>query len=257
MRNAKRIGGVILLASSSWICGCNSDADTTLPEITSIMVDGLESAAHQVIAGEIMLVSLELHDNESLKQVKVNIHPADDGHTHGSGSGVVSQPNIGTWTYSSVIDIKGMHAKADLSLNVPLNIAGEWHLEVMAIDASGNEAIEQVVTIEVSNLEIPNITVSTNPTSDSGPIILTIADPNLSFSALVTDVSGIDSVYLEAATESGSIVYSQAFDAANLTEFSSGNLNIVFPAIGLYDISISALDVNGYENIWIREVEVQ
>ncbi len=247
----------MLLAGSGLVYSCRPDADTTAPEIKSVTVDGMESDSHTILAGEIMQVVLDLHDNENLKQVKVNVHAADDGHTHGSGSGAVGQPNVGSWSYSKIIDIAGQHATADLNLTVPLDIAGEWHLEVMAIDASGNEAVEKVVNLQVINAELPVISVVTTPASADNPILLPISNPTFTLNAYVMDASGIDSLFLQATTEAGELVFSQALDAGDLTEFYSGNVDITFPAVGLYDVEVRALDVNGYENFWMREVEVQ
>jgi hypothetical protein len=257
MKNAKKWGRLMLLAGSGLVYSCRSDADTTAPEIKSVTVDGMESDSHTILAGEIMQVVLDLHDNENLKQVKVNVHAADDGHTHGSGSGAVGQPNVGSWSYSKIIDIAGQHATADLNLTVPLDIAGEWHLEVMAIDASGNEAVEKVVSLQVVNAELPVISVMTTPASADNPILLPISNPTITLNAYVMDASGIDSLFFQATTEEGVLVFSQALDAGDLTEFYSGNVDITFLAVGVYDVEVRALDVNGYENLWMREVEVQ
>lgn len=257
MKNARKWGRLMLLAGSGLVYSCRPDADTTAPEIKSVTVDGMESDSHTILAGEIMQVVLDLHDNENLKQVKVNVHAANDGHTHGSGSGAVGQPNVGSWSYSKIIDIAGQHATADLNLTVPLDIAGEWHLEVMAIDASGNEAVEKVVNLQVINAELPVISVVTTPASADNPILLPISNPTITLNAYVMDASGIDSLFFQATTEEGVLVFSQALDAGDLTEFYSGNVDITFPAVGVYDVEVRALDVNGYENLWMREVEVQ
>ncbi|MEN9949043.1 MAG: hypothetical protein RL106_1866 [Bacteroidota bacterium] len=257
MKNAKKWGRLMLLAGSGLVYSCRPDADTTAPEINSITVDGMEADTHTILAGDVMQVVLDLHDNENLKQVKVNVHAADDGHTHGSGSGAVGQPNIGSWSYSRIIEVEGQHATADLNLTVPFDIAGEWHLEVMAIDASGNEAVEKVVNLQVINAELPIISVVTTPASTDSPMLLPINNPTITFNAYVMDASGIDSLFFQATTEAGELVFSQALDGEDVTEFYSGNVDITFPAVGLYDVEVRALDVNGYENIWMREVQVQ
>lgn len=246
-----------MLLASAGVVGCQSEVDTTLPEITQVIVDGLESETHSIQAGESMQISLMVSDNENLKQVKVNVHAADDGHGHGSGSGVVLQPNVGTWNYSSIIEISGQSATANLSLSVPADIIGSWHLEIMAIDESGNEAIEKVVTLSVNNDELPVIQVTTSPVASSNSISVSASNPVLSLDATIADASGIDSVYISATTEAGVEVFSQSWDAANAFEFGTGAVQITFPGVDLYDLEIRALDVNGYENIWIREVQVQ
>ena len=79
----------------------------------------------------------------------------------------------------------------------------------------------------------------------------------MSLDATVVDASGIDSLYILAATEGGVEVFTQSFDASDVLEFNTGTIEITFPGVGLYDIEIRALDVNGYENIWMSEVQVQ
>jgi hypothetical protein len=256
MKKMKRWSKWMLLASAG-VVGCQSDVDTTLPEITQVIVDGLESETHSIQAGESMQISLMVSDNENLKQVKVNVHAADDGHGHGSGSGVVLQPNVGTWNYSSIIELTGQSATANLSLSVPADIIGSWHLEIMAIDESGNEAIEKVVTLSVNNDELPVIQVTTSPAAFDNVISVSASNPVLSLDATVVDASGIDSLYILAATEGGVEVFTQSFDASDVLEFNTGTIEITFPGVGLYDIELRALDVNGYENILMREVQVQ
>jgi len=247
----------MLLVGSGLVYSCRPDADTTAPEINSITVDGMEADSHTISAGEIIQVVLDLHDNENLKQVKVNVHAADDGHTHGSGSGAVGQPNVGIWSYSNIIEVAGMHATADLNLTVPNDIAGEWHLEVMAIDAAGNEALEQIVNLQIVNAELPVISVETTPASTDNPILLFVSNPTFTLNTYVVDASGIDSLFIQATTEDGVLVFSQTLDAGGVTEYYSGNIDITFPSVGLYDVEVRALDLNGYENLWEREVEVQ
>jgi hypothetical protein len=248
MKKMKRWSKWMLLASAG-VVGCQSDVDTTLPEITQVIVDGLESETHSIQAGESMQISLMVSDNENLKQVKVN--------GHGSGSGVVLQPNVGTWNYSHIIELTGQSATANLSLSVPADIIGSWHLEIMAIDESGNEAIEKVVTLSVNNDELPVIQVTTSPASSDNVISVSASNPVLSLDATVVDASGIDSLYILAASEGGVEVFTQSFDASDVLEFNTGTIEITFPGVGLYDIELRALDVNGYENIWMREVQVQ
>lgn len=246
----------MLIASAS-VVGCQSDVDTTLPEITQVSIDGHVSASHAIQAGEQMQVSVTVKDDEQLKQIKINVHAADDGHSHGSGSGAVNQPNVGTWSYSKIIDVAGATATANVNLIVPNDIIGSWHLEVMAIDESGNEALEKVITLSVTNDELPIIEVILNPESSSSLIELSSSNPVLYLDATVTDASGIDSLYVLVTTEGGLEVFSQSIDANDVIEFNSGNIEINFPGVGLYDVEIRALDVNGYENIWMREVQVQ
>ncbi len=247
-----------MIVASTGIVGCQTDVDTTLPEITQVIVDGSESESHSIQAGDTIRVSIALHDDVALKQLKVNIHAADDGHSHGSGSGLVDQPNVGAWMYSKIFNLQGHHANTELDLIVPAEIAGQWHLELMAIDESGNEAIERVVTLSVNNDELPVIQVTSSPSVSANAMIeLTASNPVLSLDATVVDGSGIDSVYVSVATEEGEDVFSQSWDAANVLEFSTGSLQITFPGLGLYDLEIRALDSNGFENIWIREVQVQ
>lgn len=257
MKNAKKWGGLVLLAGSTWMYSCQPDTDVQVPEISSISINGVESDDHAVLAGEVVQIRVEVHDNEELKQLKVNVHPADDGHAHGSGSGSVGQPNVGNWSYSNIISVSGTHTVTDLTIPVPLNVAGEWHLEVMALDASGNEAVEKVVTISVSNNELPVIEVTSNPLAVNGVLVLNAGNPVATFVVDVTDSSGIDSLSFEAMTESGEVVFTQIFDAGDWVEFNTGSIEVSFPGSGLYDVKVTALDINGFENLWIQEVEVQ
>jgi hypothetical protein len=132
------------------ISSCKPDAtpDTEVPVIESLTVLGMEADSYPVPAGSYMTAVVTLSDNQDLGEARVNIHPADDGHTH-PGTVQDTIPNVGVWTNSQTFDISGTASVINLNYTVPTGIQGQWHLEVLVMDAAGNTAEEKFVTLLV------------------------------------------------------------------------------------------------------------
>ena len=258
MKKVSKISAAVLLAAAS-ICSCKSDQDLTAPQVDAILVNALEQEEHEVSAGTNIDLVIELSDNENLKQVKLNVHSADDGHGHGGSTGQVYEPNIGSWSYSKIIDVSGTMANVNTSLSIPTDIKGHWHIEVMVIDASGNEAEEAFTTLHVDNAGLPTAMVVFNPAVDSldGLVHIPLATPQFSFSADVYDADGLDSIYWEIKTEQGILVDQQSMDATGVFNFATGNITVSLPGAGLYDWTFRAVDQNGFYNEWVQELSVE
>jgi hypothetical protein len=258
MKKVTKISAALFLVAAS-MYSCKSDQDLSAPVVDGIVVNGLDDVEHELNAGDVIDVTINVSDNENLKQVKLSIHSADDGHGHGGGSGEVYEPNVGNWSYSNIINVSGTAANVNASLNVPSDIKGHWHLEVLVIDAAGNEAQEAFTTLHVENDGLPSADFDWNPgVSDTDQIVhIPVSDPQFTFSADITDADGLESIFWSVYTEDGILVDAQMMDGAGLLNMTTGDIQVILPGLGRYDWTFRATDQNGFYNEWVQEIIVE
>jgi hypothetical protein len=254
----KMSAAMAMVAASIQSCRPEQE-DLTLPKIESILVDEINEDLHQVEAGNDIHLDIHVSDDRALRQMKINVHPADDGHGHGSVAGVVEAPNVGVWTESKIIDLEGSSAQVQLTLSLPSDIKGFWHVEVMLLDESGNEAEEVFTTLQVLNLGLPQALFTWNPVISSTDQLVHVpsTNPQVTFTGDITDADGLASLYWAIYSEAGVLVDAQMMDGAGLINMSTGNIQVTLPGSGLYDWTFRATDQNGYYNEWVQEVIVE
>jgi len=258
MKKVTQISAVLLMAAAA-INGCKPDQDLTPPQIESIALNQEDSLTHTVNAGDAVDVVIHVSDNVSLKQMKINIHPADDGHGHGSSTGMQFEPNVGVWTTSKIIDLSGTSAYVNYRLEIPSDIKGHWHLEVLTLDESGNEAEEAFTTMRILNAELPVAFFAFNPTLSAVDSLIHIsaANPQFQFNADITDADGLESIFWSVYTEDGILVDAQMLDGAGLLNMTTGDIQVILPGLGRYDWTFRATDQNGFYNEWVQEIIVE
>ena len=141
----------LLVASAFWVMSCQpkEEVDTEKPLITGVWVNAVQQETHELSPGGAFVVQVALTDNNTLNQLKLNVHAADDGHGHVALPGYEGVVNEGVWAYSRIFDLTGTTASPTATIAIPDTISGIWHLEVMAIDQSGNESDEKVYNFVV------------------------------------------------------------------------------------------------------------
>jgi hypothetical protein len=251
----KKAGLFIAIALISAVA-CKKDEDTTRPEIKEVRVNNTVANEHEVEAGSTVSFRLVLSDNEALNQVKLDIHAADDGHTH-EGEGAEEHggaPNVGTWVYSQIINIDGTSATRDVTLSVPDSIQGYWHLEVKLIDEAGNEAVEYVTTMHVENPDAPVFNLSTTPPS-SDHIDIQANTGSFVIAGTIADVQGLSLIEFELENhDTEEVITEQEFDAAGATEWTMPATTVGPLPAGDYHLKIKARDSQGNAAIWFAEV---
>lgn len=250
--------GIVVLWAALMIAatGCKKDEDTTRPEIREVRVNNTVADEHEVEAGSTVAFRITVADNESLNQIKVDIHAADDGHTHEGESGHehASAPNVGTWVYSQIINIDGTSTTRDVTLSVPDTIQGYWHLEVKLIDEAGNEAVEYVTTLHVENPDAPVFNLSTTPPS-SDHIDIQANVGSFVIGGTISDVQGLSYIEFELENhDTEAVITEQEFDAAGATEWTMPATTVGPLPAGDYHLKIKARDSQGNAAIWFAEV---
>lgn len=250
---------IFILSAIFILASCKKESeDSTKPLINSVKINGIVADEHEMNAGETFTIEVSTSDNESLNQLKVNIHSADDGHSHDEASGEVDAPNIGVWSETQIFNISGTSNTQSLTLDVPAVVAGHWHVEVMLIDEQGNEALEYVTTLHVVNTNLPIMNVVSVPAAVDYEISIAPGE-TITLSGTITDDDGLDSGHVELENETtGEIVWEQNLTGVSGTSFDLGSI-LVGPIIdaGHYHLHIHMIDADGYTGEWAVEVHVE
>lgn len=114
---------------------CSSDdeddvvADTEAPVVTlNSPTDG-----EKFEPGDRIHADGEITDNESLSQMRIDIHWAGDGHSHGKTSN--------RWEYVEDFDISGTSWDFHEDITIPDDAEdGKYHFIIYALDAAGNQS---------------------------------------------------------------------------------------------------------------------
>lgn len=251
---------VFLMAVVFALASCKKEKeDSTAPVIGSIKVNGVVADEHDVNAGDVITVEIAVTDNEELNQLKVNIHGADDGHTHDGGTEEeVVAPNVGVWSNTQIFDLSGTSYTQTISYTVPATISGHWHIEVQLIDDQGNEATEAVTTMHVENSNLPVFAITSTPVT-TDYVITVAAGGSITLNGTVSDPDGLTDVHVELEDEdTEEVVWEQELTGVTGTSFDIGSV-IVGPidAAGNYHLHIHATDGAGYMGEWAVEVVVE
>ena len=250
---------ILFFAAVVILASCKKDEeDTTRPVIGSVKVNGVVADEHDIEAGSAISVEIAMSDNKELNQVKVDIHSADDGHTHGEGeSEEVEEENIGVWSDARIISVSGESETETISFNVPNTIKGHWHIEVSLIDKDGNEAVEYVTTLHVENANLPVFALITNPAIVNGEIELEIGG-TFTLSGTITDPDGFEHIHIEVEDEAtGTVIWEQEVTIVTGSTITLTDILVgPFATEGDYHLLIHAHDNAGFEGEWGTHVHV-
>lgn len=250
---------IIFILSVVLFVSCKKDEDTTRPVINTVKVNGVEANEHDVNAGTQITVEVTTSDNEELNQLKVEIHSADDGHTHESGGGSATQEtNVGVWSDSRIIDLSGTSKVSNVVFDIPNSVKGHWHIEVALIDDQGNEATEHVTTLHVSNGFLPVLSITSDPTLVNDEIAVALGG-QLTLNGTVEDPDGLAAIHVELKDEATDTIVWE-YDVPGVSGTSITLVPIVVGPLtqaGNYHLHLHATDNAGFESEWSAHVHVE
>jgi hypothetical protein len=242
------LAGMILFAS------CKEDQDDDAPQFDQVSINGVViGVSAEGNAGETLTLEVSCTDNESLNQLKIDLHPNEDGHSHGDvGS---SEASNGDWEEFEIIDLEGTSQTVSRSYTIPENARGEWHLGLSLIDERGNEATPKFIDLDLENSIIPEISILDFNGVDAATLVLE-AGVILTINGTVADQSGLATVAILVEEEDGTELYTSSYDVAGATTFDLTTVSFETPtAIGeTVDFSITATDSDGYSYTWSAEL---
>lgn len=154
----------LLLLSSiaiiSFSSSCKKDEpDKEAPVIVSVSEPINDDTLY---TGNELHVDLKVTDNEALSQVKIDIHSAEDGHSHGKiAAGAY-------WEEIRIVNVSGTSFDMHEHIDIPTTAAaGKYHVIITAVDKAGNQSAvteRDIYILNSGDLIAPVITLSA-PTS--------------------------------------------------------------------------------------------
>lgn len=252
---------------SALLFSCKTEQDRQAPTIEylsvspnfgsdSICGEFRENSVIRIYIGDSLKLGLKFSDNQGLSQYKIDIHDDFDCHDH-------KAVTLNPWQFLEISDLSGKEVILNKSIPIPSNIsAGNYHFQIMLLDASGNEA----GTTEAYTLKVINPNDSVAPVlSMTNPVTVNIGANRgqaIVFSGTVNDNLPLLGGKLELVyfTPSGLKVSAQKIDFDNnIGSNYNFNINYIVPnslSVGNYIFELRVFDGAG-NSVYGPEINVQ
>jgi hypothetical protein len=118
----------------------NQNTDTSKPVVTV-----MSPSDHSEFApGDTIHFEAEAVDNKALSEMKVDVHWADDGHSHGGKKSSAAEK----WDEEFTFELSGREFHVHEHFSIPANAdTGMHHFIVTALDEAGNQS--EFVEVEI------------------------------------------------------------------------------------------------------------
>lgn len=188
-------------------------------------------------SGTTMHVEGIAKDNVGLSQLKIDIHDAFDGHTHGRLSGSAT-----AFSVVRIVNLKGKEFKFHEDIDIPLNtLAGEYHVTVSVVDEAGNlsDVVERDIIIRNSTDLIPPVIEIIEPVNAQ----VVPLNGSLLIRATISDNEELEEVKIKIKNASGSKVYEWKADHLHVATYELNHTaNLTGLPAGAYKLEVEALD---------------
>lgn len=236
------------------LVACKDEKDNENPVIASVKINGETPTDHvHLDAGTDFVLEVRTTDNEELNQLKIDLHPNEDGHSHDEVGG--DEGADGDWEVLEVLNLSGTSQTTTRTYSIPETIRGEWHLGISLLDAEGNEAADKFYELDMENEIIPNIEVVSINGSVVEDEVEVEEGMNIDVAGTATDSDGLDEIHVHLEDEDGNELWEMEYDANGETSFDLSAISFAVPASGTThaDFAIEATDVNGHSFSWVVE----
>ncbi len=141
----KKITFISIVSLALYMSACKEkeEIDSEKPVFKSVKINSIEqinaTSETEVITNESFSAAIELSDNIELSQLKVEVHENFDGHSHAK----IAIKAIDTFAFNEVYTLSGKTATKTINFWTNSNEVqnGEYHLELQALDKSGNNQV--------------------------------------------------------------------------------------------------------------------
>lgn len=234
------------------IVACTSEQiDTEAPEFTEITINSSEEEL-TVQTETVLDMNMSATDNESVAQIKIDIHEAFDGHDHG-------KREQSSWTYVKILNTNGPAVNVSDSPTIPAEVAsGPYHAVFRVLDDNGNEGafIEREIVIE--NGSQPIIQLDSPSENDSFTLGQTIMP-----TGSITDADGLKEVHLVLFHIEGDHAHEVDEQEEDLsmspTSFDLSTMQLTIPSseeAGLYRLLVKAVDASDNHTLHFIDLTV-
>lgn len=235
--------GVMLLFSCK-------EKDTEAPEITNYKFSDA-STEITLDTGATFQIQAVLTDNVNLKEVKLDIHNAFDGHGHKSID----------WTEIIIHEISGTEYNFAQDVTIPGDAAsGPYHVLLTVLDENGFESSPQTIFLTVNRADAPEVVIA-NPDFVAGYSVSKGSSFNVEGG--IGDETDLSKIVIEvhSSDEEAALVYDEDFTLSGTSDISwdfqaDGNVVIDIPAdgaSGTYELIVRVEDSDG--NNTVKEFE--
>lgn len=229
--------------------------------MTQVLINGSDDEI-TVQAGTQLSIDVSAVDNESVSQVKIDIHEVFDGHEHG-------KVQVDPWTYVKILNTSGATVTVSDNPMIPTEVAsGPYHVVLRVLDDNGNEGEFEEREIVIENGSQPIVNVTSPVDEDVYQLGQTITPMGT-----VTDVEGLEEIHLilfhiehdeHGHDHDDEHLHEVAEDEMEFTDdpttFDLSNMSVTIPATeeaGHYLLMIKAVDIEGNHTIVEVELDVE
>lgn len=148
---------VLLLSVSVFLFSCSKDTDKTKPTIDALNIDN-KTEEIEVQAGQSMTLQYTVSDEVGLSEMRLDVHDAFDGHTHGKTS------SFNKLFWEQIDTLNGLTETTNsITVDVPANTtAGPYHLDAIVVDLAGNQSDIGLLDFTVLNAGMAMITITSH-----------------------------------------------------------------------------------------------
>lgn len=257
MRQLLLFFGIVLL-------GACKNPDDTLPNISSIRVNGEDESHFLAFAGQEMIVDIDLEDDKELKQVMLGLSAITGAHSHNQSSNptqmFLKQLSTGLLDSTMLQKIDGQQRSVQFVLQLPDTINGGWNMTVGVLDNNGNY-FNKTYTLHIHNDNIPFAVINAiHPTpDDAGTVVIEHPDSLINFRLYgnMVDHTGFDSLAFRIYRGT-STYWSQVWTFNDGTwSFDLSNV-VVNDALesGTYSFETNAADTEGWSSIYRGTIKI-
>lgn len=154
---------ILILASLCALFSCKNDDDETQdlqkPTFSKVLVNTIDSNTSGEIEielnedkGDTLQFEITTNDNIELSQLQIEVHEALDAHDHARLAETPVQKD--TLAFGpKIYDLSGTNMTTNVFVTVPKTVVhGEYHLECVVLDKSGNRT-EKIVAFHLEGHE--------------------------------------------------------------------------------------------------------
>lgn len=246
----------VVIAALAVSCRSEEPVDTDPPVLESIVINN-EQEQVVVPSGTDLDIHISARDNEDLKQVKIDIHDAFDGHTHGKVNS--------DWTYVQILEASGTFDELEDHPSIPTDAtAGLYHAVFRVLDQNGNEGefVERELIIENGSQPVISLV---SPELSASPSFR--VSESIELDGTITDAEGIEEVHILLRQEEDHdhfhIIDEMELDlSANppgSLDMQQSGLQLQIPSdaeTGIYELVILAFDIEGNQAILSGDLEI-
>lgn len=226
---------ILLFIAVGLVAGLNSckkDQDEEAPAIGEVRINNELAGEHiHIDAGSTINLSITTRDNDELGQLKIDIHGNSDGHSHEGDDGHDDHGALaqGFWEELQIVELGGQEQTVQASYQVPSTVAGEWHLSLRVLDASGNESPERIIELDIDNDDLPVLNLTTVNGLDYEDMIMVAQGDPITLVGSASDDNGLAHIHIHVEGEDGSELYEMEYDLAGATTFDLSGANFNMP----------------------------